>query len=198
MKVSAMTPGRSVYVNRAAFLAVTLLGVMLLYLLVLAPVADMLASQQNELQQSTSQVARLQNLVIQQGRISELAEKTRLGQQSQIFLTGGSEGAASADLQERIKQICARAGASVQSIQGLDNRAVGGIRYFGAHLSMSGPIKAIESTLSSIEGELPYLFVDTLTIRAPAQPSGGTPTQEAALDVQLDIYGATNVKSTAP
>ena len=198
MKVSAMTLGRYTYFNRAAFLAVTLLGVTLLYLVIFAPVADMLASQRNELQQSTSQVARLQNLVNQQGRISELAEKTRLGQQGQIFLTGGSEGAASADLQERIKQICARAGASVQSIQGLDVRDIGGIRYFGAHLAMSGPIAAIKTTLSSIEGELPYLFVDTLTVRAPAQPPGGTATQEAALDVQLDIYGATNVKSTTP
>lgn len=198
MKVFAMTLGRSAYLNRAAFVAVTLLGVALLYLLVFAPVADMLASQRNELQQSTSQVARLHNLVNQQGRIRELAEKTRLGQQSQIFLTGASEGAASADLQERIKQICARAGTSMQSIQGLDVRNIGGIRYFGAHLSMSGPIAAIKTALSSIEGDLPYLFVDTLTIRAPAQSLGGAPTQEAALDVQLDIYGATNVKSTSP
>ena len=194
----SMMPDRSAYLNRAAFLAVTLLAAALLYLMVIAPIADVLASQRDELQQSTSQIARLQNLVNQQGHISELAEKTRLGQQSQVFLTGGSAGAASADLQERIKQICARVGASVQSIQGLDDRDAGGIRYFGAHLAMSGPIATIKAALSAIEGELPYLFVDNLTIRAPAQPPGGTPSQEPALDAQLDIYGATNVKSTTP
>ncbi|WFU66684.1 type II secretion system protein GspM [Bradyrhizobium brasilense] len=179
--------------NRLLFAAVNAAGVVLLYVVAVSPLASALSDQRARLDQLGLRQSHYEVLIDQQAHVESLLATLRAGRQAAAFLPGDSEAAASAQLQARLKQIAQQAGVHVQSVQGLDRRDVQDTRYLGAHLSIVGPIATIHAALDAIETGVPYLFVGSLTIRAPAIPAGVAPSQEADLDAQLDVYGATHV-----
>ena len=96
-------------------------------------------------------------------------------------MQGASDGAASANLQARLKAIADQAGARVQSVRALELPAnEGRLRCISkAHLELVGSVAAIYATLRAIEGRGPYLFVGQALLRMPVAAPGILPTQEA-------------------
>jgi hypothetical protein len=140
----------------------------------------------------------LQALADREKDVQRLVSDAEAGRELAVFLPGRTDGAASASLQARLKQLAEQAGARVQSIQGLDRRDIGGTNYLGSHLALSGPITAIYGALAAIEASTPYLFVTSISIRAPAMSPDAGQTQDVELNAQLDIFGAMNVSAGSP
>jgi hypothetical protein len=177
--------------SQLLFLAATMVLAGASYILV-SLLCFPLADQDDELRKLQFQRSRYQSVIEKKRGIDAALKALKEGNQNGMFLAGDSEGAINANLIARLKQISERSGVRIQSIQPLDLRGIGAAKDPAAHLTISGTNNTVYTALTAIEDDVPFLFVTSLMIRAPIVPPGAAQTQEPTLDVQLDVYGATN------
>lgn len=121
-----------------------------------------------------------------QTRLDQLSERGRPGSLSSIASNAGPSGSpfldgktitiAGAALQQRIEQAVGKAGGALMSSQvELDGpEAKNGFVGLTASMELSQP--AVQTVLYDIEGGMPYLFVDKLSIQSPeffGEPESG-------------------------
>jgi general secretion pathway protein M len=167
-----MPTGRRGRLLALSLALVTLGGV---YLLAVAPLFDLYAEREANLDDGRMLLPRLQAmsaaLPAYRARVAELhaAARTR-----KVTLDGASDAIASANLQSRIEAFAVAVGATI-----------------GLRLALNGPYETLVKLLAKLEEATPPLIVDNLQIhgvlRRPGLPqSGGT---DIALDAGLDVYG---------
>jgi general secretion pathway protein M len=119
-------------------------------------------------------------------RLNQLSERSRPGLSASIGSNGGPSGSpfldgktitiAGAALQQRVEQAVTKAGGALMSSQvELDGPdAKNGFVGLTASMEVSQP--AVQTILYDIEGGMPYLFVDKLSIQSPeffGEPESG-------------------------
>jgi len=180
---------RHVRLRQVAFVGINLCALVALYAVVVRPMLSLLAGQADRLTEARSALARYRAVSARTDAMRDAADRASQAGTAAAFLAGTSDGAINAGLQARLKTMADQAGARVQSIRALEPTTHQGIRYFGAHVDLAGPIATIHATLQAIEGREPYLFVDAIHLRMPAAPPGIVTAQEPSLEAQVDIHG---------
>ncbi|MEH2500328.1 general secretion pathway protein M [Bradyrhizobium sp. AZCC 1678] len=175
--------------RRGLFVGLNLCVFVSAYLLAIRPVVSLLSDQADRLAQARAALSNYRTIAARDAAVRSKAARAGDAASSSAFLQGASDGGINADLQARLKTVADQAGARVQSVRALEPGTDRDTRYLGAHLELTGSIAAIYTTLQTIEGREPYLFVDTATLRMPATPPGAVPTQEPSIEAQFDIYG---------
>lgn len=105
------------------------------------------------------------------------------------FLQGESSELISAALQDRLKRLAARTGATLNSTQALATAEEGGFRKLQLRVNMTAPISAVQSILHDLESSKPLLFVDNLELRAVSLRGARDEQTTAPLQVRFDLHG---------
>jgi hypothetical protein len=178
----------SVLLRKGVFVGINVGALAVVYALAVEPLISLFSDQADRVSQARVTLLKYRVIAGREEKVRAAASQAREVASSATFLQGASEGAASASLQARLKAIAGQAGAQVQLVRALEPLTEGGVRYLRAHLELAGPVAAIYATLRVIEGAEPYLFVGQALLRMPVG-AGSWPSQEPAMEAQLDVYG---------
>jgi len=159
-----------------------------LYLLVVAPMLDHYSEREMVLEDRRMLAPRLraaaEGLPALRARVAELRTAAN---SSQITLDGASDAIVSANLQSRIGELAASAGATIASTEALAAENQGAYRRIGLRIAVSGAYGAVVNLLAAIEKGTPPLVLGNLQIHGTVQPSG--PPSGARLDAGFEVYG---------
>ncbi len=112
---------------------------------------------------------------------------------SGMLLRSETEPLAAAELRETVKRIIGRTGGELQSSQNLSAVDEAGFKRVAIRIAFKGTVQELKPLLYELEAQRPYLFVDTLEIKARkarrrAQASEAA-AQAPSLLARLDLYG---------
>jgi hypothetical protein len=161
------------------------------YLLVVAPLCDLYEERAATLQNRRQLLPRLnaaaEELPRSQARVEQLraAAGTR-----KLTLDGPSDAIAAANLQSRIEELAASAGAKIGSTESLPVETRSGYRRIGLRYVLSGPYETLVKFLAKLEAATPPLVIDNLHIHGVLRRPGVAAAQ--GLDAGLDVYGYRN------
>jgi hypothetical protein len=177
------------------FVGINVGALAVVYVLAVQPLISLFSDQADRLSLARITLSKYRVIASREEQVRAAAAQADEVSSSATFLQGASEGAASANLQARLKAIAAQAGAQVQSVRAIEPLTEGGVRYLRAHLELAGPVAAVYATLRVIEGAEPYLFVGQALLRT-STGAGSLPTQEPSMEAQLDVYGPVGSHAT--
>lgn len=180
----------SAWLRRATFLAGNLAAGLVVVGLFVMPLHGFFADREAQIADRRALLARLEAIAAQESSVQALARRAEAAPQQIEFLAGANEGVANADLQTRLKAIAQAAGARLRSIRALPARTNQQVKFIGAQIEISGPLRAIHQTVHTVENAKPYLFVAAAVIKPTLQTSRPGNPEEPILDAQLDIIAA--------
>jgi hypothetical protein len=172
------------------FWAVNALILAALYLLLLQPVRDAIASGEEALAERRSTLARYESVVAQAGAIEAYAREVAAGNARGEFIPGDNDGIVAANLQARLKAAAEDAGVSVRSLQMLPSKNVQGATLLGARLQVVGPLAAVHTLARNLEGAGPLLFVLDADLRNQSLFWSAAAGKETEIEAQFDVFGA--------
>ena len=115
----------------------------------------------------------------------------------QTTLQGSSDPIAMANLQNRVEELAASAGASISSTETLAPEIREYYRRVGLRVVLNGSFPSLMTFLSGLETSTTPLIVDNLQIHSVQSRAGST--QVARLDATVDVYGfRVDAKSNEP
>ena len=195
---------RSRWGRGALFVAANLLGALLLYLLVVAPLLGFLGDRASRIADRQATLARYEAVAAQEEAVREFEKQVAESNSRGDLVAGASDGIVNANLQARLKTLAAAAGATVRSIQMLPAKTLGHDTLVGARLEVSGSLEALHTLARALEGEPPLLIIAAATLRAQmslwnmpfmgAAQTPNAPEPEQSVDAQFDVYGGAQAK----
>jgi general secretion pathway protein M len=109
-----------------------------------------------------------------------------------FFLKNSAPNLGGAELTDMVRPLLESNAARLTSIQPVTVRDEGGFRVYSLNVGFNGTPAALQKALYAIETAIPYLFVETATLRATV-PRGykPPPNQEPEVTVQIEVqaYG---------
>jgi general secretion pathway protein M len=187
-----MPTGRN---GRLWALILMLIAVGGVYLVVVVPLVNYYAERQSVLENRRMLLPRLsaaaEELPALHARASEL--RAAAGARK-VTLEGASDAIASANLQGRIEELAASAGATVSSTEGLPAEVRGGYRRIGLRYVLVSSYETLLRLLAKLKAATPPLVIDNLHIQGGLRVSRrGQPATQGlatpALNAGLDVYG---------
>jgi hypothetical protein len=113
-----------------------------------------------------------------------------------LLLGEGTPAILSANLLTQLKELAAANGIDVLRAGNLPPNRQGPLVLIGGELEMSGAVPAVYALIGRIQSARPYLFIDSLTIRA-ADPAAGED-GETSVAVEMRVQGAIIADASAP
>lgn len=178
------------------FWAVNALILAGLYLLVLQPIRDAIASGDEGLADRRSTLARYESVVAQADAIEAYAKEVAAGNARGEFIPGENDGIVAANLQARLKAAADDAKVSVRSLQMLPSKNVQGATLVGARLEVVGPLATVHALARNLEGDAPFLFVTDADLRSQSLFWGAVADKEPEIEAQFDVFGAAAPKTS--
>jgi hypothetical protein len=173
--------------RRALALAILLVVPLLLWIAVVEPLIGLVVDRQAEIGALSERLARLQAAIarIPELERSEAANKQRLETAGGIW-TGTSEATIAATMQDRLRQAVSSSKGIVKStshMRGADEKNLQTVR---VRFSIEGTLDTVQQTLAVIETARPAMFVDSMTIAAPATVTRDKP---PLLGLDMEVIG---------
>jgi general secretion pathway protein M len=141
--------------------------VVVLAIVVVLPVAESFAEQNDEIAQSRDDLALYRAQIAARPQLeATLASIDRREASTAGLLRGDSDALAAATMQSLVKALIERHGGQVRSVQNLPSVPVGGLRKIEVQYEVSIPLGALKSVTYQLETGEPYLFLDNVDIRA--------------------------------
>ncbi|MBK6982630.1 MAG: type II secretion system protein M [Betaproteobacteria bacterium] len=104
------------------------------------------------------------------------------------FLKTSAASLSSAEMQERVRQFVEAAGGRIVSVQVGQPRDEGRFRQVSVTLQLNASTPVLRKILLALESSEPYVFVDSLMVRAQVPPGYKPPPgMEPEMFIQLDI-----------
>jgi hypothetical protein len=176
-------------VSRTLAIAV-LFGLLLLgWFAVASPLIGMVWDRQSEIETLQRRLASLKATI---ARIPELerrgvAAKAALEAAGSIWV-GASDAAIASTLQDQLRQAVAKSNGTVKSSSYLGGVAADkDLQTIRIRLSADGSLETLQQTLAAVQTARPPMFVDTMTIAAPAQFTTDKP-PILALDFEISAF----------
>ncbi len=122
--------------------------------------------------------------------VAKQLEAMRAKEPRRFFLRSGAAALSAAEAQEAIRTIVEVQGGKLISIQPPTSREEGRYRHIASSVQIQANIFALRKILHAIETNVPYLFVDNLSVRTQVPP--GTrpqPGNEPEMFVTFDVIG---------
>jgi len=122
------------------------------------------------------------------GQLKEL--RRQLGER-QYFMSAANPNLAAAQLQKRVKDIVAAAGGKLVSTQKVDGQSDSSVDNIEIKVRMKGDISALAGVLHELEGELPVIVVENLSVRSRRTVQGRRKdrVENYELDASFDMVG---------
>lgn len=111
------------------------------------------------------------------------------------FLKSTTEALSTSEMQEFVKTIIESKGGKVASIQPIPSKVEGNHRRIGVSVQANGSITAIQHSLYAIETREPYLFVESVVVRAgQGRLYRPLPSVQPEFGLQMNVYGYAVIK----
>ena len=159
-------------------------------LVVLAPVWMLNRHYNEALDDYVGKLGRYARIAGTRAELTKQLDAMRLREPRKSFLRGPTGPLAAAEAQEAIRGIVERTGGKLITMQPPVTRDDGRYRAVSVNVQLTANIIALRAILHGIETNVPYLFVDSLSVRSqvPAnfKPNPGA---EPEMFVQMDVTG---------
>ena len=167
--------------GRMLALGVTVLGVALLWLGVIAPLWDWYDDRGEQLHRQQAVVRKMSALVDSLPALRrEAAATPKEGDGGRpALLTGATDALAAASLQQRIDDVAAQAGVRMESEEILAAKPAGSLRAISVRMTMNAPFAALVELLTALANADIPMVVDDVTIRAGFREAGAASSTNA-------------------
>ena len=135
---------------------------------VISPLVGWYAQRARFLISRQQTAAHMEAIVASLPGLKRAAANKRTGAVVEVLLPGNSDALAAAALQQRVQGLATAASAALSSVEVVPATKVGRYQQIGLRISMEAPYSSLIRLLTMIEQGPPRMFVDDLTIRAPA------------------------------
>lgn len=135
-------------------------------------------------------LARYERLAAARPELQRKLDAVRVVGSRKYFLKASASSLAAAEIQERVRQHVESNGGRLISVQVAQPKEEGRFRQVTVTVQANANIHAARKILHGIEAHEPYVFVDSLTVRAQVPPGfKPAPGFEPEMFIQLDISG---------
>ncbi|WP_456376814.1 type II secretion system protein GspM [Thiolapillus sp.] len=168
------------------------LSVMLLLALIFLPWWSRMQTYDAAASQSADRIERYQRLLdsrpLLEKRLKALRQDLR---KRNYFISAANPELAAAELQNRVKKIVTGAGGKLISTQKLDADKDGDTREIEIKVRMKGDVEALAKVLHELEGQLPIIMVQDISIRSRRTVKGRRQNRVEGyeLDVSFGLVG---------
>jgi hypothetical protein len=178
----------TLFARRALAVLIAFLLVMVVWLVVARPLLALVTERQRDIAALSDRLSALRSAI---SRIPVL-ERQDASLDSRLDAGGGvwpdaSDAATAAVIQDRLGQIIKREGGLVKTASTIQGTDEGGLHAVRVRFSIDGTLDTVEGTLLAVQTSKPALFVDSMTISAPATVSRDKPPR-LSFDVEVIGY----------
>lgn len=178
--------------NRGRQLAVALLvgAVLLAVAIVVIPFWLLHRHYDTAIADSLDKLDRFQRISSTRPIVAKELEAMRGKDTKRFFLRSGAAALSAAEAQEAVRSLVESSGGRLVTMQAPVSKDDGHYRQMSANVQIAANIVALRKILHAIENNVPYLFVDNLTVRT--QVAGNfkpAPGAEPEMFVQFDVSG---------
>ena len=143
-----------------------------------------------ELTDRRDKVERFTRIAATRGEVARQLEAMRGKDTRKMFLRSGAAALSAAEAQEYVRGMVEQAGGRLITMQALPAKDDGRYRQITAQVQLAANIQALRRILHAIDGHVPMLFVDNLTVKTQVpgnfKPAPGA---EPEMFVTFDMYG---------
>jgi general secretion pathway protein M len=178
--------------GRRTALALLALAALALVLVVALPVWLLHRHYDNALAESADKLDRYSRIAGTRAEVSRQLEAMRAKEPRKFFLRPGAPALSAAEAQEAMRNIVEANGGRLITMQAPTSREEGRYRQISVNVQLTANIFALRKILHAIENNVPYLFVDNLTVRSQVPANYKPPPgAEPEMFVQFDVSGYT-------
>lgn len=142
------------------------------------------------LAESSNRLERYQRIAGTRPLVVKQLDALRGKDPKRYFLRSGAPALSAAEAQEAVRKLIEDGGGRLITMQAPVSKDDGRYRLITASVQLTANIFALRKILASIDSHVPFLFVDTLTIRSQVPATfKPQPGNEPEMFVQLDISG---------
>jgi general secretion pathway protein M len=135
-------------------------------------------------------LVRYERLAAARPELQQKLESLRALGSRKYFLKASAASLSAAEVQERVRQFVETNGGRLISVQVASPKEEGSFRQVTVTVQANANIMATRKILHSVESSEPYLFVDSLMVRAQVPPGfKAAPGFEPEMFIQFDISG---------
>jgi hypothetical protein len=173
--------------GRLLAVAITLLGVAVVWLAITSPLMQWHAERADALVQRTALLGRMDSLVALREALQHQALSVKAdGAGDATLLEGDSDSIASATMQELLQAVLSRAGVQLNSVETLPAEAADGYRRIRLRVSFAATWPVLMALLKEIELATPVLLIDELQIEPALHRMSTAP---GSFDVSCAMFG---------
>lgn len=144
------------------------------------------------LAEKQDRIERFQRIASTRAAVSRQLDAMRAKETRKFFLRTGATALSAAEAQEAVRSIVESSGGKLVTMQAPSSREEGRYRQITVVVQLTANVQALRRILHALESNMPYLFVDNVTIRS--QVTGqhrSAPGQEPEMFVSFDVNGYT-------
>jgi len=178
--------------NRSRQLAIALLvGAIVLGVAIIAVPFWMLHRHYDTaIEDSIGKLERYKRIASTQPIVAKERDAMRAKDTRRFFLRSGAAALSAAEAQEAVRALVESSGGRLITMAAPVSKDDGHFRQISANVQIAANIQALRKILHAIENNVPYLFVDNLTIRTQvASNFKPAPGAEPEMVVQFDVSG---------
>jgi len=183
-----MTGSLTPLLNRLLALGILLVALFLAWSIVIMPLIGLVQDRYATIDALGDRLASLRATIRRIPALEqhEAALRARLEAQGGIW-TGDNEAVVTASIQDLVRQAVSSSDGVVKSTSSLRGTDEKSFRKVRVSFSIDATLESVERTLSAIDDAQPALFVESMTISAPANP-GPDKAPMLALDIEVTAY----------
>jgi general secretion pathway protein M len=180
----------SPWMSRSAALGLLAVLLLAVYALIVSPLVARYDGYQQATQDLEQRLVHFRSLAAERKAVQDrLAASRRQRGSLEVYLKNATSTLASAELQERIKQVVESRGGTLVSTQTLPDRTDAGLVQVAIKVRMKGDIAALQKVVYELESERPLLFLDNVFVRSRMVRRGRAIGTAADLDINFDVIG---------
>ena len=186
-----MRPNVPAHLSRPLALGILVLVLALVGLFGLAPVFGSYSARSTALAESNALIERYRQQNARRPALeAELETLSELQARSGFYITGETESVAAAALQDLFRELAARSGAEVKSIQSLTPKGEEGLDRVAVRVALAATSESLYALLHGLEGGTPYIFIENMELQMQRKSGGlGKIDETGKLTLRLDLYG---------
>jgi general secretion pathway protein M len=186
MRLATLNPAQS----RRAAVGLLLAASVAIVLAVALPVWLLHRHYDSALADNIGKLERYDRIAGTRADVAKQLESMRSKETRKFFLRSGAPALSAAEAQETIRTLVEGSGGRLITMQAPTSKEEGRYRQITVNVQLTANIFALRKILHSIENNVPYLFVDNLTVRSQVpgnfRPQPGA---EPEMFVQFDVSG---------
>lgn len=176
--------------RRSLAIALLLAGTVLVVAVVGLPFWLLYSHYDLALSENSNLAERYGRIAGTRGELTRQLDAMRANEPRKLYLRSGGPALSAAEAQEALRALIESGGGRLITMQAPTYKDEGRYRQISVNVQLTANIFALRKILNAIETNVPYLFVDSLTVRTQVVSTfRPQPGQEPEMFVQLDVSG---------